>query len=148
MATISNNAAVDTTATTNTGTTAAKNSNDELGKDAFLNLLVTQLRYQNPMEPMEDKEFIAQMAQFSSLEQMQEMNASMTSTLQQMQYMNGTLLTTQASSMIGKQVTWTDADKQEHTGVVKAIQFTDGVLELKIGDKIAYLPQITKVEEV
>ena len=48
--------------------------NNSLDKDAFLNLLVTQLRYQNPLQPMEDKEFIAQMAQFSSLEQAQNTN--------------------------------------------------------------------------
>ncbi|WP_026893848.1 flagellar hook assembly protein FlgD [Clostridiisalibacter paucivorans] len=49
----------------------------DLDKDTFLNLLVTQLRNQDPMNPVEDKEFIAQMAQFSSLEQMQNMNANM-----------------------------------------------------------------------
>lgn len=45
-----------------------------MGKDEFLNLLVTQLKNQDPMNPMQDKEFIAQMAQFSSLEQMQNMS--------------------------------------------------------------------------
>lgn len=48
-----------------------------LDKDAFLNLLVTQLRNQNPLQPMEDKEFISQMAQFTSLEQIQNMNKTM-----------------------------------------------------------------------
>lgn len=45
-----------------------------LGKDAFMNLLVTQMQHQNPLEPQADGEFLAQLAQFSSLEQLQDIN--------------------------------------------------------------------------
>ena len=52
------------------------NKNGDLGKDAFLQLLVTQLQNQDPLDPVDDKEFISQMAQFSALEQMQNLNTS------------------------------------------------------------------------
>ena len=52
----------------------SKNTVTSLGKDEFLNLLVTQMQYQDPLEPSSDTEYIAQLAQFSSLEQMQNLN--------------------------------------------------------------------------
>lgn len=56
--------------------TTNKPKND-LDKDAFLKLLTTQLSNQDPLNPIEDKEFIAQLAQFSSLEQMQNLNKTL-----------------------------------------------------------------------
>jgi flagellar basal-body rod modification protein FlgD len=58
---------------------SSKSALNGLGKDAFMKLLMTQMQYQDPMSPMDNKDFIAQMAQFSSLEQMQNMNQSLTS---------------------------------------------------------------------
>jgi len=58
------------------------NQNKKLDKNAFFNLLVTQLQNQDPLNPVEDKEFIAQMAQFSSLEQLQQLNQKFDSNLE------------------------------------------------------------------
>lgn len=52
-------------------------TNDDLGKQQFLELLVTQLRYQDPLNPSNDQEFIAQLAQFSSLESSQNIESGM-----------------------------------------------------------------------
>jgi len=66
--------AVDQVGQTNNTTTSssAPLKQKDLGKDAFLQLLVTQLQNQDPTKPQADGEFIAQLAQFSSLEQLQE----------------------------------------------------------------------------
>lgn len=83
-----------------------KRKTGELGKDDFLNLLVTQLRYQDPLNPMDDKEFIGQMAQFSALEQMQNMNSSFAAV--------------KAFNLIGKQISANIADSV--TGELKTVQ--------------------------
>ena len=68
--------ATGTNATAGTGTTSVV-GRTELGQDTFLKLLVTQLQHQDPLDPMDDTEFIAQLAQFSSLEKLTEMAASL-----------------------------------------------------------------------
>lgn len=82
------------------GTPQTQFSTPILGKDDFLQLLTTKLRHQDPMNPMEDHEFIAQLAQFSSLEQMQNMNETMQTQILLTQSTNNAL----ATSLIGKNV--------------------------------------------
>lgn len=118
--------------TTQTSAQTTRTKQEDMGKDDFMKLLVTQLRYQDPMKPMEDKEFIAQMAQFSSLEQMQNLNSSM--------------LTVQASGMIGTKVTWTDDSGVEQSGTVNAVKITSGSPSLVVGDLNVALDKVTKVQ--
>ena len=68
-----------TTATGTTSTTSADRTTNALGRDAFLQLLTTQLAHQDPMQPQADTAFIAQLAQFSSLEQLQQMRTTLDS---------------------------------------------------------------------
>jgi len=56
---------------------ATTEKKDPLGRDAFLQLLVTQLEHQDPTQPMDDSQFLAQLAQFSSLEQLQSVNTKL-----------------------------------------------------------------------
>ncbi|HQD50497.1 MAG TPA: flagellar hook capping FlgD N-terminal domain-containing protein, partial [Defluviitaleaceae bacterium] len=99
-------------------TTTPKN---ELSKDAFLNLLVTQLRYQDPLNPTDDKEFLAQMAQFSALEQMQNMNK--------------TLEVTKAFALIGKNIQATVVNRQ-----TSDVEIVEGKVDfVKIANNKAYL---------
>jgi flagellar basal-body rod modification protein FlgD len=75
-----------------------------LGKDDFMKLLVTQLQHQDPFNPMKDEEFIAQLAQFSSLEQLQNMNENLNTSQQWDLLLSQTINNTMATSLIGKNV--------------------------------------------
>jgi flagellar basal-body rod modification protein FlgD len=84
-----------------------------MGRDEFLKILITQLSYQDPTAPMEDKEFIAQMAQFSSLEQM-------TAMAKDFSKLTSMLMGNEATSALGKNVEIT-VGEQTVQGMVQAI---------------------------
>ena len=77
---------------------------DSLGKDDFLKLLVTQLQFQDPMEPMQDQEFVAQLAQFSQLEALENMSNTLDTNSEVDYIMSQTIANTMATTLIGKQV--------------------------------------------
>ena len=82
--------------------------NDDLGKDAFLQLLVTQLKNQDPLDPQDNSSYIAELAQFSSLEQMTNVVKNLEDLGKVVGNIDTSVLVGQLSSMIGKQVDWTE----------------------------------------
>ena len=80
------------------------NPKTQLGKEDFLKLLTVQLRYQDPMNPLENTEFIAQMSQFSSLEQLQNMNQTLGQNLESENRLHTAFMNNIATSLIGKNV--------------------------------------------
>ena len=101
--------------------TQVTNKSQALGKDEFLQLLVAQIKNQDPLNPTDSSQSIAQMAQFSSLEQMQNLNTTMTSMY------NHNIANTLVNNavMIGKTVVAESSDGTSITGVVRAVGMSD-----------------------
>lgn len=97
-----------------------KTRNDALGKDAFLKLLVTQLQHQDPLNPLDDKEFIAQLAQFSSLEQMSNIASGITALTEKTAAQD--MLS--AVNYIGKSVTASGSSVTKSGNFVTPVYFT------------------------
>lgn len=136
---MSTSAVGSTDSTTNTTTTSTTTKSSSLGKDEFLKLLITQLQNQDPMKPMDDSQFVAQLAQFSSLEQMSNIAAASDSSYKSQ-------ATTSALAMIGKTVEWADADLGvNQTGKVASISFIDGIPKLNVGTSSVEVSNVVKV---
>lgn len=117
------------------------NTNGILGKDDFLRLLVTQLKYQDPLSPVDDKAFIAELAQFSSLEEMQNLNENFKSlvTLQSLSQMN------YAVNLVGHRVVGTNAAGAQVDGTVANVIFNNGDPVIVIDNQEVSMKNILKI---
>lgn len=110
----------------------------DLDKDDFLKILITQLQHQDPTAPMEDREFISQMAQFSSLEQMTNMT-------QGFAQMSSILNSSEAQALLGKNVEIQDGERNLYGPVTQIVR---GEFPLVMVDGSFYdLDQVTKILE-
>lgn len=107
----------------------------KLDKDAFLQLLLAQLRYQDPTNPVDDKEFITQQAAFTQIESLNNLNATMTQANQ----------ISQASSLVGKTVNVKFADNSTYTGRIDSAQIGASSVSFSSGDKTFTSSQITGI---
>lgn len=110
----------------------------ELGKDAFLQLLVAQLRYQDPTSPMDTSAFMAQTSQLTTVERLTELSA-----VARQSYDLQTQLA--AASLVGRVVTYESAEGESVTDVVDGVSFAEGVPTLTVGDEDVLLAQVSSV---
>ena len=107
---------------------------DFLGKDAFLQLLVTELSNQDPLNPMDDREFIAQLVQLSTLEQMTSLNTGIE-----------VLHLIQATGFVGKNVEALTSDGSHVVGTVTEVIFTESEPLLRVEDTAIRLDDVVSV---
>jgi flagellar basal-body rod modification protein FlgD len=119
-----------------------------MGKDAFMSLLVQQLKNQDPMEPTTNEDFIAQLANFSSLEEMQNLNENIVGMVY-LQQGNALLQQlTDSSNLIGKEITFLDPQTQaEKKGVVDKVKIVDGQALLDVDGQDVPLAYVTEVTD-
>ena len=123
--------------TTATNSSKSTLGTDSLGKDAFLTLLTTQMKYQDPLKPATDTEFIGQLAQFSSLEEMQNLNSSM--------------VNSSAYDLVGKNVIMAvgsstgSASPTYVAGYVQYVQMVDGKANLGINEQLYLIDDLDSV---
>lgn len=124
---------------------ASQAPSQTLGKQDFLNLLMVQLRNQDPMNVQEDREFIAQLAQFSTLEQTTNLGLAM-------EDLAGFQRLSQGASLIGKEIEALlpgkgDEDATTLSGVVEETRLVDGELKLVVNGQNVDLQDVTRIRE-
>jgi flagellar basal-body rod modification protein FlgD len=119
---------------------ASQPSANSMDKDTFLQLLVAQMRYQDPMNPTDSAQFLAQTAQFTALEKMEAVAEQTAQAL-------GAQMAFGASSLVGRQVTYLDADGATATGAVDAVRFTPDGPVLDVGGTEVALGEVQSIAE-
>jgi flagellar basal-body rod modification protein FlgD len=109
-----------------------------MGNDTFLKLLVAQMKYQDPLQPTDSAQMMSQLAQFSSVEGLNNLNRQITALGLSQDFSS-------AVSMIGKTVSYKDSAGDTHTGVVSGVQPDAKGALLVIGDAKVYTGQVTEV---
>jgi len=105
-----------------------------------MQLLLAQMRYQDPLNPMEDRDFIAQLAQLNTLEQLEQLNESLADFMGQQNLLRG-------AELIGKTIRGATAEGEYVEGVVQAVRTVGADVMVSLGDKDVPLKDVTQVTQ-
>ena len=131
---------------TNLNQQTSRNS-QTLMKDDFLKLLIVQLKNQDPLSPVDDSQFLAQMAQFSALEQMTNIAESVQELNHNLTWLSSQSLLTQGAAMIGKEAKGLDDQGNEVSGLITSVRWHGYTLQVQIGENLLKLENLTEVRE-
>ncbi len=120
-------------------TTPAASFGGELGKDAFLKILLAQMRNQDPLKPADSTAMIAQLAQFSSLEQMQNLNNKIDQLL-------GVQLLGELSGLVGQVVTFSGENDEVLQGTVQSLIWNGNRSQLRVNDTLVPIGRLLEVK--
>lgn len=137
-------AAAETVSTKSTASsgTQGRQVNKDLGKEAFLQLLVTQMQHQDPLAPMDNSQMIAQLAQFTSLEQMNNLNDSfntLSGNIDQLNFIS-------ANSLLGREVTGLDMSGQPVSGTVDRVHLNGSLVYLTVGEQVMSMAGVMGIQ--
>lgn len=131
----SSNALVGATSQTSSSNSSAKTTSQEITGEDFMTLLLTQLRNQDPLEPMKNEEFMSQLTQMNSLSALKSMDSNLKKMTTQSEM-------SEATSLIGKNV---EVSAKSINGIVTSVSFEDGNVMVQIGNQTVALSEITSV---
>ncbi len=130
------------------------NTDNEINQDMFLQLMITQLQNQDPLEPMDNTEFLSQQAMFTQVNTLQEMNQNLATYGDAILSLNASMLNSntlnQAMNLVGKEVTAINPDNKDETisGIVDSVKITDNGLTFTINGQEISSEYITGVNNI
>jgi flagellar basal-body rod modification protein FlgD len=123
-------------------TSATRTPDVDLDRDAFLQLLVLQMQHQDPLEPVDNGDMLAQLAQFSSLEQMNQLNDSfetLSGNIDQLNFIS-------ASSLLGRHVTGVDMAGESRSGTVESVHLDGSIVYLTVDGSLMSMAGIMGID--
>jgi flagellar basal-body rod modification protein FlgD len=127
-----------TTATSLYSTPATRTPTQAFDSEMFLKLLVTQLQNQDPSSPMDSTQMISQTSQLASMQQLTSLNSATTDSY-------NLQMRSAAANVLGKTVSWTDAQGAAHTGLATAVSFSGSTPSVTVGSDTVALTDLTGI---
>ncbi len=119
-------------------TAATRKPTQAFDSEMFLKLLVTQLQNQDPSSPMDSTQMISQTSQLASMQQLTNLNSATTDSY-------NLQMRSAAANVLGKTVSWTDADGAAHTGLATSVSFSGSTPSVTVGGDTVALTDLTGI---